>query len=400
SKSTRPFVKHVLKQLRSYRSNHLLVTMGSDFGYRKSENWFRVMDHLIDDVNKMEPVQGHRMKLLFSTPSCYTHYVNRKPRDLELKTDDFLPYSSADGIYWTGFYTSRPGVKRYVKFAGLILQSCKQMMLFAELYDMQRQVDVLRDAVSVMQHHDAITGTHRKNVTVSYSRMLSNGIAACQSVMSRAYSKLWWMTDDQENLTVATQFCPDLNISSCPVSEFNHKFYVSLYNPLAWTVSTSLKFPITSCTVDVSEGFKDLLPVQIVPVPEHIKRIQERSTHAEREAVLRVSIPPMSYETFFVKQMGCKTQMKPTTPASSHTRRRKPLTVIQNEYLALYFNGSTGRLVMIKNKEIQLTEQLAQGFSIYNSYFDGAYSFLAHSQVPVTVNPDGPVELKVVKVRP
>ncbi|KAH9491891.1 Lysosomal alpha-mannosidase [Bulinus truncatus] len=89
--------------------------------------------------------------------------------------------------------------------------------------------------------------------------------------------------------------------------------------------------------------------------------------------------------------------MKPTTPASSHTRQRKRLTVIQNEYLALYFNGSTGRLVMIKNKEIQLTEPLAQGFSTYDSYFDGAYSFLAQSQVPVTVNPDGLVDLKIIK---
>jgi hypothetical protein len=56
----------------------------------------------------------------YSTPSKYLDAV--KEMELELKTDDFFPYADCPSCYWTGFYTSRPALKGYVRRNNNLLQ--------------------------------------------------------------------------------------------------------------------------------------------------------------------------------------------------------------------------------------------------------------------------------------
>uniref|UniRef100_A0A2C9K4S1 Glycoside hydrolase family 38 N-terminal domain-containing protein n=1 Tax=Biomphalaria glabrata TaxID=6526 RepID=A0A2C9K4S1_BIOGL len=47
------FVTDILAWSQAYKTNHLMVTMGSDFGYRNSEFWYRMQDELISGINSM-----------------------------------------------------------------------------------------------------------------------------------------------------------------------------------------------------------------------------------------------------------------------------------------------------------------------------------------------------------
>lgn len=47
-------------------------------------------------------------------------------------------------------------------------------------------LNVLREAMGVVQHHDAITGTATQAVTDHYSEMLSDGIKYCASAVDQA----------------------------------------------------------------------------------------------------------------------------------------------------------------------------------------------------------------------
>lgn len=44
----------------------------------------------------------------------------------------------------------------------------------------------MREAMGVMQHHDAITGTEKQHVAKDYSRILSEGFAECDIIAETA----------------------------------------------------------------------------------------------------------------------------------------------------------------------------------------------------------------------
>ena len=58
--------------------------------------------------------------MFYSTPSKYLDAV--KNMSLELKTDDFFPYADCPHCYWTGYFTSRPALKGYVRKNNNLLQ--------------------------------------------------------------------------------------------------------------------------------------------------------------------------------------------------------------------------------------------------------------------------------------
>lgn len=55
-------------------------------------------------------------------------------------------------------------------------QVVKQLSSLAHLKDKEGgDLDVLREAMGVMQHHDAVSGTEKQNVANDYARLLSAG---------------------------------------------------------------------------------------------------------------------------------------------------------------------------------------------------------------------------------
>lgn len=60
------------------------------------------------------------MNVFYSTPSDYVDAV--KGIELEIKTDDFFPYADCPHCYWTGYFTSRPALKGYVRRNNNLLQ--------------------------------------------------------------------------------------------------------------------------------------------------------------------------------------------------------------------------------------------------------------------------------------
>ncbi|TRZ05267.1 hypothetical protein HGM15179_021840, partial [Zosterops borbonicus] len=59
-----------------YRTNHILMTMGSDFHYENAHLWFKNLDKLIAHTNARQ-ANGSRVHALYSTPSCYLQELHR-----------------------------------------------------------------------------------------------------------------------------------------------------------------------------------------------------------------------------------------------------------------------------------------------------------------------------------
>ena len=124
------FVNFARKQKESYPTNNIIVSMGMDFQYQLAHTWYKNIDKLIKYVNNMlgEKEQIH---LMYSTPSCYLKALHDEGLEWSTKSDDFFPYASDPHAYWTGYFTSRPTSKRFIRESSGYLQLAKLMTAVA-----------------------------------------------------------------------------------------------------------------------------------------------------------------------------------------------------------------------------------------------------------------------------
>jgi alpha-mannosidase len=111
-----------------------------------------------------------------STPSRFTDALKAENVTWPVRTNDLFPYMQHE-LYWTGFFSSRPAVKKQVKDASAFFNS--EQNVFARLLidqetpekDIKKIEDLsfsFNDALAVSQHHDAITGTEAQYVAMDY----------------------------------------------------------------------------------------------------------------------------------------------------------------------------------------------------------------------------------------
>ena len=90
-------------------------------------------------------------------------------------------------MYWTGYFTSKPHLKRSIREASSYLQSVKKLL--SKFYfqgkisfkDIDNSTHSFETALSTLQHHDAVTGTAKRFVDLDYERILTEGYKAIQA---------------------------------------------------------------------------------------------------------------------------------------------------------------------------------------------------------------------------
>jgi len=96
------------------RTNDIFVLFGDDFRYMNAfQNYFS-MDSMIQYMNEHH---GDKYFFRYSTPSDYIDALAKKDVKWPTKYDDMFPYSDHPDAYWTGFFTSRPNDKEYIRRA-------------------------------------------------------------------------------------------------------------------------------------------------------------------------------------------------------------------------------------------------------------------------------------------
>ena len=102
------------ERARHYRTDEILVLFGDDFQYMQADQNFAQMDNMIEYMNSKH---GNKYNFMYSTPSQYIDAINRYNVTWPTKYDDGFPYSDKANSYWTGYFTSRPNFKQYVRRA-------------------------------------------------------------------------------------------------------------------------------------------------------------------------------------------------------------------------------------------------------------------------------------------
>ena len=154
-----------------YKTNHLLVPFGDDFKWENAQMSFLNLDKLIKYVNE----NYDDVNLFYSTPNDYVEALNSLESKWPTKYDDLFPYADQEHVYWTGFFTSRPNIKGYVREASSDLIAHASCLAFDYLKNGQDTFTVyngLFEQMGVLQHHDAVSGTEKQKVADNYVKVL------------------------------------------------------------------------------------------------------------------------------------------------------------------------------------------------------------------------------------
>jgi hypothetical protein len=225
----RPNIEEKLNKFASYCRNqsnyyndpsestqHILLTMGSDFQYGSAHTWFKNMDMLIHYMRQFRGGESELpLNVFYSTPTIYTRERFKQGSKLAVRSDyDWFPYGDGEAeadesgnilrvtqthAFWTGYFASRPFLKKLVREASSVLSLCR----VAEIFDPSPrnstgsfpnlQLPVLRlwESLSVAQHHDAVSGTSRQAVANDYSEKLIEGMDACVEYAKKVLGSQW-----------------------------------------------------------------------------------------------------------------------------------------------------------------------------------------------------------------
>ncbi|XP_060071778.1 lysosomal alpha-mannosidase-like [Ylistrum balloti] len=358
------FIKAAHDQMKHYHTNSIMMTMGSDFQYQNAHTWFKNMDKLIKYVNAQQS-NGSDVNVMYSTPSCYLAQRNRLNQLWNSKSDDFFPYSDHPHSYWTGYFTSRPALKDYVRRTNNFLQVCKQVSALG--FYRGEQVNTLREAMAVLQHHDAISGTEKQHVANDYAQRLANGINECQMIMNVALSEM--LTVGSSLGPPQQSFCPLLNISQCWMTENHNPVVVLAYNPLGREVQAYFRIPVIGTNFYVTDKDGTRLDVQFIPVSNATHKIPERKgTMADHDLVFRGPLPAVGFYLFFVLETFDQKEDAPVKENIVNEAEPKADIILKNEHLSLTFDGTTGKLTKMQQLEDSLSIGLNQDYLYYLGY--------------------------------
>lgn len=363
-------LKLVFRQSAAYATNNILIFIGGDMEFQNAPNWFNQIDASIKAINALARKKSHRVRALYSTPLCYLAALHASNRSWPVFRGDLMPYSDVPGRIWVGFYSSRPNLKEHARYANSFLQACKQLVVLGGLKDASR-TQKLKEAVAILQHHDAITGTSKAAVSRDYSRMLAQGVADCEVAMSRAVNQLMDPIGAAGDLP--WRFCHALNASACDASEkidlneTDGEFTLLLYNPASTPTAMHARLPVASDLQYLVKGPKgEEVETQAVPLIMTLLKIPERKSHAKTELVFGAELPPLGFSAFRVAALK-KKEESPLSPASLDFLQLEPeQRFVENERYRLELDTTTGlvRRVTLLGQESWVT--LRQSFYSYS----------------------------------
>lgn len=142
---------------------------------------------MINYINSRFP----NVTLMYSTPGQYLDALIASNTTWPVRYDDLFPYADQPQDYWTGYFTSRQGAKKQVRYASAFFHSASKLYSLQAinqtssfLPNLTTALDQLNDALGVYQHHDAITGTAKQHVADDYSFKTIKGMLANSPLIS------------------------------------------------------------------------------------------------------------------------------------------------------------------------------------------------------------------------
>ncbi|GMH41782.1 hypothetical protein BSKO_09692 [Bryopsis sp. KO-2023] len=388
------------------KGRDVLVLMGGRHRFENAISWYKNLDKIIHYTN-----QNGRVHAFYSTMSDYVDAKHASEIQWKTREGDFFPYADTPQAQWTGYFSSRSSLKGYVRAASAYLQAARQMeawMGFGSVPGLS--TDSLEEAVSLLHHHHALTGTSSQDVAADYYRLISKGLSESRRLFLTIITQLVegmhptglgrgadpekktfdgfhpkrqeWSDSMEVDLTAleatgAFTDCIFLNASVCPVtvqaSAQQASVSVVLYNSLAWPRKELVRVPISEHVskwriqgpneTDVEYDILDV-PISTLALQKlmlETEYIQDNSGSAKSELAFSVDVPPLGYSTYTLTPLENLATGSPGSRKNEEPPRY--YSSLDNGLIRVNFDKA-GRLASLDNR--------GQGFSIptnHNLFF-------------------------------
>lgn len=376
--------------------------MGSDFQYQNADHWYHNMDKIIHYGN----INGS-VNFFYSTP---TRYVKAKfnetvSKDLkwEVRTDDIFPLGDNFHNYWSGYFTSRPALKKQVRFATNFLDAARKLEVLARpgpigvVTERPSPVvgssftDSLEGTIGVATHHDGMSGTERQDVADDYSQRISESQIEAEAGVSASLEKLL----GGKNITVEHCNCNRnvgaiagdcLNISMCIHTQQKDRFQVVAWNSRGHMHTELLRIPVTGdafSVTDVSTG--EHVESQLIPLSgrdyelpllylryrdlDNTTLVDQSSNKATHLLVFMAEIPALGYNTYEVARTTDTMQM--ASVSQPRPLKTGEVSRYSSGTYEIEVNEETGMVTSIKNVKSNVTSPFSIDWGFYNSSVGG-----------------------------
>lgn len=395
------FVAAAASQANITRTNHIMWTMGTDFKYQYAHTWFRNMDKLIHYVN-----MDGRVNALYSTPSIYTDAKHASTESWPIKSEDFFPYADKANAYWTGYFSSRPALKRFVREMSGYYLAARQLEFFKGRSNSGPNTDALGDALAIAQHHDAVSGTEQQHVANDYAKRLSMGYAEVKELVASSLAFLAEPKEDIAHDKSLTKFeqCPLINITYCPPSEGplspGKSLVIVVYNSLGWKKEDVIRIPVIGESITVQDSSGRDIESQLLPISNssigirnyYIKAYFGKTPTETPKYWLAflASVPPLGYNSYTVSITKGGTSSVLSKVHTTQGTKAGTLQVGPGD-LKLSFDIGEGKLTRYINTKGLVEASIDQSYIFYPGYdksdkdpqASGAYIFRPNGTFPI-----------------
>lgn len=372
-----------------YNLKTLLLFLGEDNAFNLPKSWDDVYTNFHKLITHINALPEFNMKIKFGTIRDYFKSIENhiyppfpaidgfhQSAVFPVVSGDFFPYSDKNNDYWTGFFSNRPWLKKFVRVTESLLHAAETFSVLAHKKG-SSQNDVFRDVFSrlmsarretnLFQHHDAITGTSFPHVIRDLEKRL---LVAYKHALNALKVSLTYRISGDSGSAQALQSTIDTPSATVPLQPRVLNAYLG-----------------TLDLIIINQLFKSRTQVVSVMVTKPFVRLKDSDgnvvacqiSQQSRRGFL-VSFP-VSMEPFEIKTITLEVLEETEETKDAYFRYFDPepdIVKIENMHVSVFIDSTSGSLVKICEKfGRQQCSAINSKFMQYRSHSSGPYVFSA-----------------------
>ncbi|XP_033736441.1 alpha-mannosidase 2x-like [Pecten maximus] len=391
-------ISSIVHQLRqkaaNFNHNVVLLPLGDDFRYDTELEWDTVYANLDILTTYINNNPKFNMMIKYGTLKDYLTEVRKQYNTSRspLYSGDFLPYTDNSNDYWTGFYSSRPEQKRAIRELQETYHVASvwySLLLIADSHKSRDDLEHVARTLSLLQHHDAITGTSKSTVVGDYRSRAREHRDMAREVICYSVQRIIGSKSDQKSSENGESIWKFYGLSwdRPQLLTFSARkvWHLVAVNSLPQTRNDIISLVLDINNVIVTNNYGTRVSVQVNPFRESHQRLSRLLYVIQ----FPIFIESMSFAVYTISRAPTDSSPSPNTNIAIYNNHLKvmPSNVfnltdgkqdprLSNSYITAVFSPLNGSLIYVYLKESDTKIAVSSELLVYNSSTkSGAYIF-------------------------